>query len=316
MPPFDAIITVSLNPAIDRVIEVPGFALGGHQKGRVVSRQPAGKAINVSRALHTLGISSIATGFVGQDESDLFEKSLTSPTLHSELMAVQGATRENITIVDPQSHQETHIRDVGFTVTTKDVKRLKKKLHVLARDGVLVVFSGSTPPGIDAEQFVELIQVCQLGGAKVAVDTSGPELRAAVNMSLWLAKPNANELADILDHPVTSDDDIIAAARDLASHIDNLLVSRGDAGGYAFCHNAAMIGQVPLDPSRVVSTVGAGDSLLAGFIAAHQRNLPPADAYRLALAVATATVISRDAGQFDPATLDEFLTTASVLPLD
>ena len=143
LEPFDAIITVSLNPAIDRVIEVPDFAVGAHQKSRPISRQPAGKAINVSRILGRLDIDNIATGFVGAAESELFHQSLAGPHTRAELIAIDSPTRENITITDPINHRDTHIRDASFEIGAQTLKRLHKKLHVLCRDKTLVIFSGS-----------------------------------------------------------------------------------------------------------------------------------------------------------------------------
>ncbi|MFQ6049219.1 MAG: 1-phosphofructokinase family hexose kinase, partial [Phycisphaerae bacterium] len=194
MSVFEQIITVSLNPAIDRIIEVPNFTIGAHQRGRQLSRHPAGKA----------------TGFVGRNEVEQFERFLSSGRTNSQFLAVDGATRENVTIVDPTARQETHIRDVGFVVSQRELTRLKKKLHLICRPTSLVIFSGSMPPGIGAEQFVELVQLCLHAQAKVAVDTSGPALQAVARLSLWLVKPNVAELAEIVGQPIHSDDQIVA----------------------------------------------------------------------------------------------------------
>ncbi len=316
MSSFDQIITVCLNPAIDRILEVPDFALGRHQRGRQVSRRPAGKAINVSRALDTMAVASVVTGFVGRNELELFETSIGSDHTQGQLLAVDGATRENVTIVDPAARQETHIRDVGFSVTASDLNRLKRKLHVMCKPTSLVIFSGSMPPGVEPSDLVDLLHVCLRAEAKVAVDSSGPALRAAGELPLWLTKPNVAELAEMVGHPVESDEQILASGRQLSKHIRGVLVSRGEAGGYAFVDGSAMIGQVPVDRSRIVNTVGCGDAMLAGFVAAQRKGKDVRESYRVALAVATAAALTREPGQFELHDFQELVRVAAVEPVE
>jgi len=311
-----SVITVSLNPAIDRVLEVAGFTIGAHQKGRQLARTPAGKAVNVSRALAVLGVPSIATGFVGRHELEQFEQQLDAMGAQSQLLAVDGTTRENITIVDPVAKQETHIRDVGFELTGQDLDRLAHKLDLIVRPATVVIFSGSVPPGMTPAQFAELVQHCIDKQAHVAVDTSGEPLRLVAGKRLWLAKPNLNELAEMLDRPIQGDEQIIDAGRQLSKHIRCLIVSCGSAGGYVFTGGSALLGQVTVEPERIKSTVGCGDCLLAGFVAAQLRGHDVRTAYRYGLAVATAAAVSLTPGEFSLEDVDEFFERASVEPLD
>jgi 1-phosphofructokinase len=315
MAAFEQIVTVCVNPAIDRVLEVPDFAVGSHQRGRQLARHPAGKAVNVSRALGALGVPSIAAGFVGRNELEYFERFLSAFRVNTQFLTVDGATRENVTLVDPIARRETHVRDVGFTVSARDLTRLKKKLHLISRPTTLVIFSGSVPHGIEPQAFADLLDICLHAEAKVAVDTSGPALKAAAALPLWLAKPNAAELGEMVGQTIASDDEIIATGRQLSRRIRGLLVSRGEAGGYAFVDGSAFVGQVPVARQRIVNTVGCGDCLLAGFVTAQLRGQNVRESYRFGLAVATAAAVSREAGPFDLRDVQEFLAAASVEPL-
>ena len=241
MPPQIPIVTVTLNTAIDRVLEVEHFAIGEHLPASEVSRFPAGKGVNLSRGLAQLGRDSIATGFAGAGESSQFEQLLKKGgpgRAVCQLLAVRGATRENITILDPVNHTDTHIRTAGFEATRQDVQRVVSKLGLLAREGAFVVFSGSLPPGMTPLDLDTLIYVALGGGAKVVLDLSGKLLAecSSVDLSiigeeeapategggsdaapsseqgeatsastsggggrmLWLVKPNRQELAEAL----------------------------------------------------------------------------------------------------------------------
>ncbi|MGB9626722.1 MAG: 1-phosphofructokinase family hexose kinase [Phycisphaerae bacterium] len=306
------VITVSLNPAIDRIMEVPRFAIGQHQRGRLVSRTPAGKAVNVSRALATLGVRNIATGFLGEQEVEFFEKAFDPARVQAQFLPLPAPTRENITIVDPVAHIETHIRDVGFVIRDTHRIRLGKKLSLMCREGSIVVFSGSVPEGISPEQFVDLLEICISAGARVAVDTSGEPLRAAASLPLWLMKPNVAELSEIAGRPLTTEADLLAAGRDLARRVKTVIVSRGEAGGFCFIADSVLAGRVPLEPERVRNTVGCGDSLLAGFIAGQILHDNVRESYRYALAVATASAVGLEPCRFAMKDVEEFIPKAVV----
>ncbi|MHC4065429.1 MAG: 1-phosphofructokinase family hexose kinase [Planctomycetota bacterium] len=314
--PAQAVVTVTLNPAIDRVIEVPGLTLGVHQKGRQLTRMPAGKGANVSRALATLGVPSIATGLVGRDQLPQYEADLARPEVQPQFLAVNGTTRENVTLIDPVSHTETHIRDAGIEVEAEDVERMCKKLNLLAKPDRVVIFSGSLPPGVTVEQLREMVDICRRASAKVALDVPGEALARVTDVSLWVIKPNVDELAAMIGQPTDSDERIVHAGRNLSRRVRVVIVSCGSAGGYAFIDGAALIGQVALEPGRVVSTVGCGDALLAGFVAAQLRGDDVRTSYRYALAVATAAAVDAVPGHLSLEAVDEFAELANVEPVE
>jgi 1-phosphofructokinase len=301
MPPASTVITVSLNPAIDRVLEVEGFTIGAHQPGRELRRTPGGKAVNVSRALACLGVRSIATGFLGEENRSDFASFLSAPLVVDQFFPLAGRTRENVTIADPRTHQETHIRDAGLAVCQRDIKRLATKLHLIARQDNIVIFSGSLPPGMTPQDFSALIDSPIAAGAHVAVDTTGAALRAMAGKRLWLLKPNAAELAELIGRPISDLAGQIAAARELARTVKVVLFTRGAQGAWLFSGPAALHGRVDVPPDKVRNTVGCGDALLAAFVAGVARGESMPAAFAEAVATASASACTVGPAEFDPA---------------
>jgi len=309
------VLTVALNPAIDRGIEVPDFTIGAHQIGRQVFRRAAGKAINVARVLDTLNVSVSVTGFVGRRRQGYFEKQLDGENLSCQLFALDGRTRENITIMDPQNKVDTHIRDRGFIVEPSDLAKLGKKLALLSRKDLVVCFSGSLPQGVSPEQLVELLYICQAQGASVCLDSGGSVLGACAGLKLHLIKPNFLELSEMLGRQVTGEDDVLAAADRLRQAADIALVTCGSEGGYLLCDRGLWRGKVTIDPGQVKNTVGCGDAMLGGFLAAHLSGRAIEDSYRYALAVATSAALSVIPGTIHLDRIDRLYNLAVVSPI-
>jgi len=311
--PETRIVTVTLNTAVDRVLEAPGFAVGRHVRGKRVAAYPAGKGINVSRVLAQLGVQSIATGFIGQGELSMFEEHLErigAARVICQFLRVSGRTRDNVTIVDPVEDTETHLRDEGFDVQPEDVARMASKLSMLAREGVVISFGGSLPPGVSPEAFAHMVSRCREQGARVAVDTSAEALAALRQEPLWLAKLNREELATLSEKRTETVDEVIEAARSLSEAsggpVANVLATMGADGAALISTGVSLRGRVSVHPGRIVSTVGCGDSLLAGLLASWTRTGDWSAALREGLATATADAVERKAGFVDLEAVEEF----------
>jgi len=303
--PFRAIVTVTLNPTIDRIIEVPGFHVGGHLQGRLRLREPAGKAINVSRALAALGVPNTAIGWVGMHTFDLFHESLERSGVKPCFIPISGPTRENITIIDPAGASDTHIRDTGPCITPADVDRLTDLLQSVAGPNMLIVFTGSLPPGLSIEDWVELIEACTSRKSPVAIDTAGEPLRAARRRRPWMIKPNEKELRELVGRDLAGDEAIVDAGRKLAADVPVLLVTLGQRGAYCFSEDQVIHGRTTLPAGQVRSTVGCGDAMLAGFLAAimdPERDI--ASCLEQGLLVSAASAMSEQPACFDKANLD------------
>jgi 1-phosphofructokinase family hexose kinase len=313
LPP---IIAVSLNTAIDRTLEVPDLEVGGHVRGRLVSIQPAGKAVNVARFLGTLGTPCILTGFVGEGDRTRFARSFAKTGVHVEVFEGHGHTRENITLIDPSRGIETHVRDVGFELSEDDLERMKRKLGILAMRRAYVIFAGSLPPGMDAETFERLVAVCRDRNAYVAVDSSGPGLDVVRHGGpLWLVKPNREELAELTGRPVETDLQMHEAARRLLERIELVVVTLGQEGACLFTRTGAWHATPHLDPAEIVKTVGCGDALLAGFVHAHARGGAPEECLRRGVAVGSAAALKARTGEVDPEDAERLYATVEVAPV-
>lgn len=300
---FASIITVSLNPAIDRVVEVDRFAFGAHQEARDVLRTAGGKGINVSRMLAAMGVRTIATGFLGEENRASFDSLFRDSLIRDEFFNLPGRTRENVTIADHHTGQETHLRARGLPVAPRHLARLEKKLGLLAAEGSLVIFSGSLPPEVTPEQFRELVDSCSRAGAKVAVDTSGDALRSMAGRRLWLVKPNSYELPLLVGRDLGSLDEELAAARELAGRVEYVLFTCGAAGAYLFGPDVALHARVDVGDSEICNTVGCGDVLLGAFVAGLSVEQGIHQTFRDAVACATASAMNFTPGEFDPADL-------------
>jgi len=296
------IVSVALNPSLDRIMHVPGFQVGSHMRGRLVSVQPAGKAVNVARLLGFLGTPCILTGFVGADDRDRFKKSFEKTPVRVEMFDVHAATRENITLIDPsQGGLETHIRDVGFTVSEDDLGHLKKKLSILAIKGAYVIVAGSLPAEMTPDTFADLLEVCRGKGALVAVDSSGPGLEAVRKArDLWLIKPNRQELAELAGKPVETEADIQAAVKPLLKHIDHVVVTKGAEGAYLFSRQGTWRARPHVEHQEVIKTVGSGDALAAGFVQFHAMHKSLPECLRWGVACGTAATFQIRAGVINP----------------
>ncbi len=296
-----SIITIGLNPAIDRIVAARRLTPGEHLPVTELARLAAGKAANVSRALALCGKNSTALGFVGRSYADWFTRQLTAlgpGAIRCNFIKAFERTRENITILDTAAEVETHLRDAGCPVDAGAFEQFAVLLNKTIRRGDAVVFAGSLPPGFTTRQLVRLLKSCHAAGCRVAVDTSGAALQAAVRYPLWLIKPNLEELSELLGRRIKNNPPAIAAAAGpLLKTVENILVSRGAAGAVLVRRDGFYTGRL-LKKVKIVRTVACGDHLLAGFVAAAVDGAAPAECLRHALLVATARATSRNFGAF------------------
>lgn len=316
------VVTVTLNPAVDRVLEAPQFKVGSHVRAKRIGWYPAGKGINVARVMATLGGRCIATGFVGKGELAMFEEYLErvgEGRIITQLLVIYGRTRDNVTIQDPVLDTETHIRDEGFQVQPEDVRRITSKVGMLARPGTVLAFCGSIPPGLSLGDFRSLIHRCQDPGAFVVVDTSDRVLESLRGEPLWMVKVNAQELATLSGRPADTFERAADAARSLCtSHggkVEHVVATRGAEGAIFVSPGLELVSRVFVHPGRIANTVGCGDSLLAGMLYEWNRTGDWNRALRKGVATATATATSRVPGTFSLEDVQEFWDAAMVEPL-
>lgn len=303
------VLTVTVNPAVDHTLWIPGFSAGVVNRVERENLRAGGKGVNVAARLAQLGITVAATGVIGRDNAHPFESLFDSLAIADHFLRRDGTTRTGIKIVDPTDSETTDINFGGTALDTATATQLEGLVADLAAAGGWVVLAGSLPPNSPTDLYGRLTQIAHDHGASVAVDTSGPALAAALDARPDLIKPNDHELAELVGRPLNDETDIIAAARDLVDQgITNVIVSMG-ADGALFCNTDGVV-HAGVAPVEVVSTVGAGDSMVAGTIAGLLDGLTPEATLAFATACSALAIsavdatLTRDAVERLAATID------------
>ncbi len=260
------IVTITLNPAIDQTVFLDRLQVGSVNRTGHFHRQPGGKGVNVSSMLGDYCIPSIATGFLGKENPRLFKELFKSKGIRDEFVWIPGETRTGIKIVDQASHETTDINFPGLEPSFPDLRQFEKKLRKLVKPGRWFVVAGSLPAGISLDFFEEILALIKSGGGKIAADTSGKALKIAIDSGADLIKPNHHELAEYLGHDLPDFPSRVAAATKLQKErVPHVILSLGSEGALFLTPEKALMAAAP--PVKVVSTVGAGDSILAGYLA-------------------------------------------------
>lgn len=258
------ILTLTLNPALDLTVQLGQLEPGQVNRSQAMLTHAAGKGLNVAQVLADLGHSLTVAGFLGIDNQQPFEALFRRRGFVDEFVRVPGETRSNIKLAE-SSGRITDLNGPGPQVSDEAQQALFARIQQIAPDFDAVVVAGSLPRGVTPEWLRQLLLMLKGLGLKVALDSSGLALRAGLSASPWLIKPNTEELADALDAPIISiDAQAQAAARLRADGIEHVVISQGAEGVHWFSSGIALHAQPP--SVTVASTVGAGDSLLAGMV--------------------------------------------------
>ncbi len=258
------VLTVTLNPALDLTVRLPALRLGEVNRSDSLQVHAAGKGLNVAQVLADLGHRLTVTGFLGESNVQAFEQLFAARGFADEFVRVAGETRSNIKLAEG-SGQVTDINGPGLEVVQAQRSELLERIRRLAPAHELVVVAGSLPRGVDSEWFVELLQMLNGLGVRVALDTSGAALRDGLATRPWLIKPNEEELAEARGVELADAQALAGEAVRLQGEgVSHVVVSQGAEGVCWFAPDTALQACPP--KVRVVSTVGAGDSLLAGML--------------------------------------------------
>jgi 1-phosphofructokinase len=286
-----SIITVGLSPTWDITCRGRNLDWGLHETIDEQTIHPAGKALNVSRALAWMGHKSMAAGLWGEDDYEQMRISMQAFKGHIKIKMtpVAGSTRRNITIINTSTGKDMHLRCKSDLASKKALKRLQADLGALVHENSVCVFAGTMPEGELVGDVVRMIKFCESRGAKIALDTSGPALREIVRTgAVWLIKPNVEELCELLERKIKDTPASLAeAGGGLLDKVEVILISRGKKGSIVVTKEAAWRAK-SRDRARVFSTVGCGDYLLAGFLKGQMDQSDAASALATATQVATA----------------------------
>ena len=284
------IYTVTFNPAIDYVVR-----LGNPLQPGAVNRAAGedcvlgGKGINVSGVLAQLSVESVALGFIAGETGAWLERGLTAQGLHTDFIWLEnGMTRINVKI---KAGQETELNGAGPNIPESAMQALETKLDALQKDDVLIL-AGSIPACLPQSTYERLLARLQGRGVRAVVDATQDLLLKVLPYKPFLIKPNNHELSEIVGHELTTDDEIVAAAAGLqAQGARNVLVSMAGDGALLLDENGA-VHRIGCPKGKVVNSVGAGDSMVAGFVAGYLRTGDYRYALRLGTACGSATAFS------------------------
>ena len=282
------IVTLTPNPSLDRTIEVSQLRVGEVHRATGGCVDPGGKGVNVSRALAANGARSVAVLPGSGAAAAHFGALLDEAGVTHRFVDLADAIRTNITLVTADG-TTTKINEQGRLSQAVDAEAMLDSTEVLLEDATWVVGCGSLPPGIDGALYAGLIDRARRMGVKVAIDTSGEALGDAVACRPDLIKPNLEELEELLGHPLGTVADVLAAAQDLnAQGVGTVVVSLGAQGALGVDATGAWHAMATVD--KPLSTVGAGDCLLAGVLAALDSGSSLADALAQGVAWGAAAV--------------------------
>ena len=281
------ITSISLNPSIDRTLTVEGFTPGGLNRVLSSGDVAAGKGINVALTVSALGLNAECVGFMYRDSAPLFEKRLMMNSAAYSFVWCEGSVRTNIKVLDQTTQTITEINEPGVMVSESDLKRMAEMVALHAENSDYMVMAGSLPPGCPPDYYRMLIQSVEGLGCRCVLDADGEALKKGLEAKPFMIKPNRHELEKMVGHKFSSIQEIRDAAMryiDLGVSIvavslggDGALITDGDESLYA-----------PVLNIDVQSTVGAGDSMVAGLVCGCMGDFDLENTFRMGVACATA----------------------------
>ncbi|WP_100371699.1 1-phosphofructokinase [Bacillus sp. FJAT-45037] len=278
------IYTLTLNPSVDYIVSVDGFKLGETNRTTEERKVPGGKGINVSRVLKQLQVESQALGFVGGFTGQFMKASLKQENITADFIEVAGDTRINIKL---KTGTETELNGQSPLITMEHLNSLKTKLQKI-KDGDFLVLAGSVPKSVPSSIYSTIMREMKGRGVQVIVDSSGPALKEALADQPFLIKPNHHELAELFQYEEVSIEHAVELGKKaLDQGAQNVIVSMAGEGALFINNEMTLTATVP--KGEVVNSVGAGDSVVAGFLAALKKEQSLEDSFRYAIAAGSAT---------------------------
>lgn len=301
------IITVTMNPAIDKTIEIDRLVAGGLNRICKVEYDAGGKGINVSKTIRELGGESIATGFIGGNAGNTIATVLEEKGITCDFVTVDGETRTNTKVFE-SSGAVTELNEPGPTITAAQMERLLEKLSGYAKEDTLFILAGSIPSGVDKEIYAKIIRLVHEKGAKVLLDADGELFRNALPAGPDIIKPNRVELEEYAGYDYrAATEELLKLARDfVAQGIETVAVSMGKSG--ALFVRDGYEAECPALSVKAHSTVGAGDAMVAALAYAWNNKLDNDDTVRLAIATSAGAVTTIGTKPPTRALVDELMT--------
>lgn len=285
------ILTVTLNPAVDLYLSVERLSTDDVNRVLWFRRDPGGKGVNVSRVIHELGGKSVALCLLGGETGEEIFRHLHAKGIWVERIPTEGPTRTNIAIKEEGKNRLIKLNEKGVPVTRRHLKICLERLERLARRGDIVALCGSLPPGAPSKTYADFVTPLRARGVRVLLDADGEPLREGLKALPSFIKPNVHELSRLMGRPLhTLRERVAAAQKFLHPKMEGILLSMGKEGAVLVSHQESWLSGTP--KVKVASAIGAGDSLVGGFLLGLSRGDDFSKSLRLGMACGTATAIT------------------------
>lgn len=284
------IYTCTFMPSVDYTTYIPAFELGELNRSNEVYYYPGGKGINVSRVVKRLGVDTIAGGFIGGFTGDYIENFLRDEGVKTDFIRTPENTRINVKI---KSTEETELNGPGPELNEQNIQSLIERIGRLSEEDWLII-AGRIPASLPSSFLLELAAYCEKNKVKLVVDTSGPALKQIMEIiKPFFIKPNVQELEELVGKTIHSKEEAIVYAKELIGDgIQHVVVSMGGEGALYVSAEETLFATVP--KGKLVNSVGAGDSLVSGFIASYSQDGCAEKAFRYGVASGSATAFQSD----------------------
>ncbi len=303
------IITVTLNAALDKTLEVPNFTPGRRHRTVDQTTMPGGKGVNIARALKRLGQPVIATGLAGGATGSRIVEGLGDEAILNGFVRVREDSRTNTAVRAPPPGSHTEINERGPSVSATELELFREKLLYLAKGASICVFAGSLPRGVEPDIYAGLIREVKRIGVLTILDTDGDPLRLAMRAEPDVVSPNELECEELVGHEFNDDDDRAQAAAEMTRLGAGEAIMTVPDGCYAQVHEdgGPVLYRVLVQEQEVRSRIGSGDAFLAGYVAARYSGRAPVECLRYAAACGAESTQHFGAGLLDAGKVERLL---------
>jgi 1-phosphofructokinase family hexose kinase len=311
------LLTVTLNPCVDHLLLVDTLKVGDTNRVKRQEKDAGGKGLNTSRVFAKMGGVTIATGFLGGATSAFIRHVMKDENVLDGFVYVAGETRTNFSVEDESGNPPTTFNQKGPEISPGEWLALKEKIGMLSVKADWVSFGGSLPPGVETNAFYELALIAREKGSKICIDADGPVLTEAIKAMPDMIKPNSREASRLLGRSVETDEEALVAVKDLYTMIGGgdryAIISRGGKGAVMTCSEGTFVGVSPNIEPR--STIGSGDSMIAGILRALGQGRTVDQAFRWGLAAGAATALTDGSAIGDRETIERLYPEATAVPV-
>ncbi len=303
------IITVTLNAAMDKTLEVPSFTLGRRHRTVDQTTMPGGKGVNIARAIKRLGQPVLATGLAGGATGSRIIEALGDESVLNDFVRIQEESRTNTVVLDPTTGLHSEINERGPAVARHELELFREKLLYLAQGASICVFAGSLPRRVEPDVYGSLIRDVRRLGVTTMIDTDGEPLRLAVRAEPDLASPNELEAEELVGHEFNDATDRAEAVVEMTRLGAREAIMTVSDGCYARVieNGSPTVHRVRIEEQEARSTVGSGDAFLAGYVAARYVGQDPVECLRFGVACGAESTQHFGAGIIDPTRVERLL---------